>query len=211
MRLEKLEKSIAELKKEATEVEVTDKDKYISISFSEYGLPHYDEYVDLINKATLFDNFYKLIPFQLRCLFENLLYDIFKSSLYKNHKDLYFNRDQRKARNFVKLIELLDFFKDLEFKEYLREKITVDTIEVLKEVRNKGNFTVHDIMDKVTRNFIENWKDEINLVLKPLLVCYKELKRKDIKLDKNREIKIKKKWGMIKDKKKEKDVLNLES
>ncbi len=205
-RLEKFEKSIAKLKKETSELVLTEEDKYISISFSEYDLLHYDDYLSLINKSALFNDFYKLIPSQLRCLFENLLYDIFSKSLHNNHKDLYFSKDQRKARNFVKLIDLLDFLKDLEFKEYLREKITKDTIRLLEEIREKGNFTVHDIMDKVTRKYIDDWKEEISLILKPLLVCYKELKGKEIRLEKGREIKLKKKWGMIKDKKYSKEL-----
>ncbi len=210
MRLEKLEQSIGELKKVTSDLILAEEDKYISISFSEYDLPHYDEYLSLINNSALFNDFYKLIPSQLRCLFENLLYDIFSKSLHKDHRDLYFSRDQRKARNFVKLIDLLDFLKELEFKEYLREKITKDTISTLEEIREKGNFTVHDIMDKVTRKFINDWKEEINLILKPLLVCYKDLKGKDIRLEKSREMKIKKKWGMIKDKKTKVEISTIE-
>lgn len=175
------------------------KDTLITFSFSRYDLHHYDTFIDLINKSAAYDNFYIILPFQLRCLFENLLYDIFLGSLHNSHKELYYLKSQNRARDFSQLIHLLNFLKEREFKPYVRDSINQKTIDILNEVQTIGNYSVHDVIRMVTKKFPKEIKDKVNLVLEPLLVSYKKLKGENIKIeDKDRELKIKEKLGIKK-------------
>ena len=173
------------------------KDMYINFSFSKYDLSHYDSFIDLLNKSSFFDDFYRLFPVLLRCLFENLLYDIYVSSLHNSHKELYFLKDKNRARDFSQLIHLLNLLKDIEFKPYIRDLINQKTIEILTEIQKMGNYTVHDVIRKVTKEFPLEWKERINLILETLLISYKKLKNINLKIDNDeREEKIKDKLGI---------------
>ena len=50
--------------------------EFIEKDFSYYNLPLFEEFKNLINKCVVEDDLYKLIPYLLRNLFENLLYFI---------------------------------------------------------------------------------------------------------------------------------------
>lgn len=172
-------------------------EKFIEFNFSDYGLHHYDSFVDLINKAVVFDDFYKVTPFLLRCLFENLLYDIFQSSLQNHHKELYFMKAQNRARNFSQLINLLDLLKDNAYKHIIRDSINPKTIEILEKIKKIGNYTVHDVIEKVSKNDVNELNDDIHLALKPLLACYQKLGKEKIKIKDDQLIKIKQKFGLF--------------
>lgn len=175
------------------------KERYIDFNFSDYSLHHYDSFIDLVNKSINYNDFYKIIPYLLRCLFENLLYDLFQTSLHNHHKELYFLKSQNRARNFSQLINLLEFLKDNEYKHVIRDSINPKTIEMLETIKKIGNYTVHDVIEKVSKNEVVEWNNDINLVLKPLLASYKKLEKAKIEIETERLIKIKRKLGFYSD------------
>jgi len=89
VRHKKFNNSIKILETKSSKIKIPDEEILIKLSFSDYDLPHYDSFIDLLNKAAYFEDFYNLLPFQLRCLFENLLYDIFKNSLKTDYTELF--------------------------------------------------------------------------------------------------------------------------
>jgi len=83
------------------------KEFFIEIDFKDYDLAHYISLIELINESGSSNKFYIWIPFQLRCLCENLLYDIFLKSLNPSHKELYYLKSQHRRRDYSKLISCL--------------------------------------------------------------------------------------------------------
>ncbi len=186
-------------KKDLKEVK---KISFIKFNPSNYGLKHYDSYIEIINKASDDNDFYRILPILLRCLFENLLYDIFSDSLDDSHKEFYFLKNQNRPRDFSQLISVLNYLKDHEFKIKTRDLINPMTIQILKEIQEIGNYTVHDVIRKISINFKDNWHDKINLILEPLLVCYKKLNGTNIIIEEDKEKLIKMGLGIEKKPKK---------
>ncbi len=81
---------------------------FINKQFEKFGLKQYDHHLDLINSIAYHDKFYVILPILLRTLFENILHDIFKISLKKRHKLLYFDKNKGRVADFSVLIELLN-------------------------------------------------------------------------------------------------------
>ncbi len=155
---------------------------FIKTDTKDYQLPEYNEFIELINLSAYDDKFYRILPVLLRTLFENLLYDIFQTGLKNKHKSLYFLKSQNRARDFSQLIALLNILKDKDFKRFHRDSINQDTISELKKMQNFGNWTVHQFLRLVDKNFAEDWEDKVNRILKTLLVLYKKIKNEDIEI-----------------------------
>ena len=94
------------------------KKNLIIYNFQDYGLKHYDSYINIINGIAYHKDFYVILPNLLRCVFENLLYDIFQTSLNKKHTQFFFLKSQARARDFSQLIALLNILKDKDFQPY---------------------------------------------------------------------------------------------
>ena len=67
----------------------TCKEQFIEVNFSDYDLHEYDAFIDLINECDNYNDFFRLLPILLRCLFENLLYDMFQDSLDSTYTELF--------------------------------------------------------------------------------------------------------------------------
>jgi len=165
-----------------------------------YDLKYYESYIKIINGIAIHPDFYMILPHLLRTLFENLLQDIFSQSLHHSCSDLYYGRGKR-YRDFSKLIGLLDLLKDDEYGPYISGKITKDIINELDRIREMGNMTIHNIVRKFTSSYANEIKEKIIITLKPLLLAYKNLNRKDIIVENKRKYQIKIKLGIIKDEK----------
>ena len=160
--------------KEDEEIRISE--PFINHKFSDFNLPaHYDDYIKLINESIEVGDFYRILPILLRCLFESLLYDLFSDSLHLSHNDLYYNKFHKRAMVFSKLILLLDFLKDDEYKPFVLNKINKNTIDILKEIKEIGNYSVHDTLEMFQRIHINDWRSKIDLALKQLLTSYKKL------------------------------------
>jgi len=170
---------------------------FIDLSFSEFGLSYYESYARLINGIAFHPDFYMILPNLLRALFENLLQDIFSQSLDNSDVDLYYSSRSKRAYDFSRLISLLKLLKDDEFGPYISGKITNDTIKELENIRKIGNYSIHDIVDKITPEWANDFKKRIKITLEPLLISYKNLRGKIPSIDSKRKFKLKKELGLI--------------
>lgn len=198
-KVKKLEELLERKFTKKKEEEIHISDPFIKYKFSEFELPtHYDEYIKLINESIELGDFYRILPILLRCLFENLLYDLFSDSLHLSHNDLYYNKYHKRSMVFSKLILLLDFLKDEEYKPFVLNKINKITIDILTEIKEIGNYSVHDTLEMFQRIHINDWRSKIDLALKHLLTSYKKLKGSKLEISQTRLILIKQKLGIIK-------------
>ncbi len=174
------------------------KEKFIDLNFQDYQLSYYDSYIDLINGIAYHPDFYMILPHLLRSLFENILHDILSQSLDGSHEDMYYQTRNTRRRDFSRLISLLVHLIKQEYAPYKDLKITPDMIKIMEKIREIGNFSIHDIIEKITTSFAEEWRDKIRITLTPLLISYHKLKGKNIKINPQREFVIKKELGIIK-------------
>jgi len=201
----KLKELNSEIQSEENELDIDQSfqinQKFIDLDFSDYALTYYESYIKLINGIAYHPDFYMILPYLLRTLFENLLQDIFSQSLHDSCSDLYYIRGKR-YHDFSKLIVLLDLLKDEEYGPYISGKITKEIINELDDIRKWGNMTIHNIVRKITSTYANERKDKTMITLKPLLVAYKNLNGKDIAVENKRKYQIKLKLGIIKEEKK---------
>jgi len=157
--------------------------KFIIQDFIKFGIVHYDSYIDIINHIAYDKKLYVILPNLLRTLFENILNDIFSTSLKNKHKNLYFNEDRSRIADFSILIELLNQLSKIEYKNRIRSHINPKIIEILKKVKEKGNLSVHEVLRKITMSDVNVIQDEIDLALEALLTSYIKLKDADIEIE----------------------------
>jgi len=178
------------------------KAKFITYNFEDFGLMHYNDYVNVVNGIAFHEKYYVILPNLLRCLMENLLHDIFSISLENSHKELFFDESRGKIRDFSQLIELINILRGNEYKAYIKDIINENSITVLKDIKKIGNYSVHDVIRKVPKSYANEIKDRIDLILQPLLVSYQKLKEKNIPISTERQVLIKERLGIIKKEKK---------
>ena len=156
--------------------------EFINHSFKDYGLTHYEQYINVLNGIAHHKKFYIILPNLLRCLFENLLYDIFQKALDKKHTEFFFLKSQSRARDFSQLIALLNLLKDKDLKPYHKDSINQNIISLLKEIQKNGNLTVHEILKQIDRYFTLQNEEKINRVLLTLLVFFKKIQDQNIEI-----------------------------
>jgi len=175
---------------------------FINKDFEKFGLKQYDHHLDLINNIAYHEKFYTILPNLLRTLFENILYDIFKSSLNNKHKNLYFDKKKARVADFSVLIELLNQLSQSEYKDIIRSNIHPEVIRILKDIKNIGNLSVHEVLRKIKKSYADIIHDEVDLILEALLVSYDQLKDADITIELKNLEKILEKLGLEKKDKK---------
>jgi len=159
-------------------------DLFIDKDFSYYGLKEFEPFIELINICAVDTKLYRLLPFLLRNLFENLLYYIFRDSLSPIHTELFFDRHQRRSRDFSELITLLKVLKDdPEISKYHKNSITERTIEYLSNVREDGNLDVHRIVTEISKYYPSEKKSEINTLLESILSFYNAIKGQKLSIN----------------------------
>ncbi len=82
-------------------------------------------------------------------------------------------------------------------KPFISGKITIDTIRELENIRKIGNYSIHDIVDKITPEWAKDFNKRIKITLEPLLISYKNLRGKIPSIDPKRKFKIKDDLGLI--------------
>ena len=152
---------------------------FIKKQFEKFGLNQYEHHIDLINSIAYHNKFYVILPILLRTLFENILHDIFKISLNNKHKLLYFDKKKTRVADFSILIELLNQLSQNEFKDAVRSKLNLKIIEILDEVKEKGNLTVHEVIRVIDISYANEIHDKIDLALEALLVSHDQLTKED--------------------------------
>ena len=187
------------------------KKKFIVHDFQDYELKHYNSYINIINGIAYHKDFYIILPNLLRCVFENLLYDIYQTALDKKHTQFFFLKSQTRARDFSQLIALLNILKDKDFQPYHKNSLNQSVIDLLKKIQKFGNWTVHQILQQIDKDFAKQWQQKINRVLLVFLVLYKNIRNKNLEItDQETLIKINKKLSMEQslEKKKDKFIIN---
>lgn len=156
---------------------------YINKNFSDYQLLDFDKFNELINICADDNKLYRLIPFLLRTLFENILYLIFKDGLASKHTEFFFSKNQTRSRDFSELIAVLNILKESnDFKPYLNNLVTDRTIEYLIKRRKDGNIDVHGIITQLKQKYPYEIQEEVILLLDSLLPLYNSVKGKNIEI-----------------------------
>ncbi len=160
-------------------------EEYIKIDFNEFGLPYYANFFKRINRAAADDVLFTIIPVLLRCVVEDILHLILLKSLHKKHIELYYDVFNNRIRNLSQLIALFDLLRKKEFKRVV--SITDDIIKALNEIRSRGNYSIHDVDENITRSFVDQWNERIEITLRSLLKSYLVLKDETIEISPERE------------------------
>lgn len=135
----------------------------------------------MINLVAQKTKSYNLIPFLLRKLFENLIYQIFQKALNKKHKDFYFYK--KRPRSFSKLIKLFNYFRNEELLEYHNGAIDDDSMRFLKLIRSKGNLAVHQLFHEISDEMINSWEKKTNNLLKNFFNILENVPKNEILID----------------------------
>ena len=163
------------------EKEIPFEKKYIKINLSNSSNNNYGNLIYLINLTAQKTKSYNLIPFLLRKLFENLIYQIFQKALNTKHKDFYFS--QKRPRSFSKLIKLFTYFRNEELLEYHNGAIDNDSMKFLKLIRSKGNLAVHQLFFEINDEMINTWEKKTNNLLKNLFFILENVPKNEILID----------------------------
>ncbi len=154
---------------------------FIDKDFNSYGLQYFNKFIEFINKCANGSELFRLLPYLLRNLFENLLYYIFRDGLDNKHTILFFNTHLNRSRDFSELISLLNILReDPDFKKYHKDTITERTMEYLKNIQKDGNIDVHNIITQLPTNYASEKREEISTLLGGLLPLYQVLKGKSL-------------------------------
>ena len=163
------------------EKEIPFEKKYIKIDLSNSSSNNYGNLIYLINLVAQKTKSYNLIPFLLRKLFENLIYQIFQKALNKKHKDFYFYK--KRPRSFSKLIKLFNYFRNEELLEYHNGAIDDDSMRFLKLIRSKGNLAVHQLFHDINDEMINSWEKKTNNLLKNFFNILENVPKNEILID----------------------------
>lgn len=163
------------------EKEIPFEKKYIKIDLSNSLNNYYGNLIYLINLVVQKSKSYNLMPFLLRKLFENLIYQIFQKALSKKHKDFYFY--QQRPRSFSKLIKLFNYFRNEELLEYHNGAIDDKLMRFLRLIRSKGNLAVHQLFYEIDDEMINTWGKKTNNLLKNLFFILENVHKNEILID----------------------------
>jgi len=155
---------------------------FIDIRLSDQ-LAYYRKYIDLINSIAKDLKFVRIIPILNRNLLENLLRDIFSSSLKGESNYLYFNQSRGRIRNFSTLLDLFNKLRN-NFGESYAIDIPDKIIGYLDRFRKDGNYNSHEIETLIKSNYINEIKDDFNATVRVLVQLCQKIINSDKKIDK---------------------------
>lgn len=162
-----------------------EKDKsrpFIDIHMSDQ-LIYYRKYVDLINSLVDHSKFVRLLPVLNRNLLENLIRDIFSSSLKGDYNYLYFNQSRGRIRNFSILLNLFNKLRSA-FGEFYAVYIPDEIVGYLDRFRKDGNYSSHEIETLIKTNYVNEIKDDFTATIRVLVQLYQKIINSDKKIDK---------------------------
>ncbi len=163
------------------EKEIPFEKKYIKIYLSNTLNNNYGNLIYLINLVAQNLKSYNLIPFLLRKLFENLIFQIFQKALNNKHKNFYFYK--QRPRSFSKLIKLFNCFRNEELLEYHNRAIDDDLMQFLKLVRSKGNLAVHQLFYEINDEMINSWEKKVNTLIRNLFFILENVPKNEILIE----------------------------
>jgi len=137
------------------EKEIPFEKKYIKIDLSNSSSNNYGNLIYLINLVAQNTKSYNLIPFLLRKLFENLIYQI----------------------------KLFNYFRNEELLEYHNGAIDEDSMRFLKLIRSKGNLAVHQLFHDINDEMINSWEKKTNNLLKNFFNILENVPKNEILID----------------------------
>lgn len=115
-----------------------------------------------------------------------------------NQKFLYFDKNSGHARDLALLIELFDCLAKNEIK-VVGVAIPGDIVPLLKEIKKFGNYTAHDIVDKMALFDKKITGKEIKLIIDHLLAIFEKIPETPISLEAGRLQEIIKQLGISSD------------
>lgn len=159
-----------------------DSKPFIDITLSDQLLI-YRSYINSINNIAYSSESFRVLPVLNRNLLENLLRDIFSSSLMGDYNYLYFNRDQRRIRSFS---TLLDVFNKLRksFEEFYAINISDNIINYLEKFRKDGNYSSHELETHIDSDYANEIKGILSATLRVLFQLYHKIINSDKKIEK---------------------------
>lgn len=155
---------------------------FIDINLSDQ-LAYYRKYRDLINSMANDSKFIRLLPVLNRNLLENLLRDIFTSSLRGEHNFLYFNQSRGRIRNFSTLLNLFSKLRR-NFGESYAVDIPDEIIGHLDKFRKDGNYSSHEIETFINANYMNDIKDDFTATIRVLVQLYQKIINSGKKIEK---------------------------
>ena len=155
---------------------------FIDINLSDQ-LANYRNFIDLINSIANDSKFVRLLPVLNRNLLENLLRDIFISSLIGEYNFLYFNQSRGCIRNFSTLLNLFSKLRR-NFRESYALNIPDEIIGYLDKFRKDGNYNSHEIETYIKTNYINDIKDDFTATIRVLVQLYQKIINSKKKIEK---------------------------
>ena len=127
----------------------------------------YTDIIDEINNTYKF-GFFTSMYILIRKLLENLIYDCLKKYYGTGDLDKFFNSSKAKHHGFS--ILKLNFNALIQETNFLAMVGDVDQkfIDILGEFKDSGNINAHSLFNFPHQNFVEDKKEEINLLLSRL-------------------------------------------
>lgn len=123
----------------------------------------YTDVIDEINNTYKF-GFFTSMYILIRKLLENLIYDCLKKYYGMNNIDKFFNTSKTQHHGFSTL--RLNFNALIQETNFIAMVGDVDQkfIDLLKEFKDAGNVNAHSLFNFPHQNFVEEKKEEINLL-----------------------------------------------
>lgn len=164
---------------------------FIDINLSDQ-LVIFKGYINSINELAYNSESFRILPFLNRNLLENLLRDIFVSSLKEEYNYLYYDRGR--IRN---LSNLLEVFKDLRknLEESYAINIPDEIIGHMDKFRKDGNYTAHEIETHISTDYADEIRERFSATLRVLFHLYQKIINSDKKIEKIDEKFLKHKGG----------------
>src|SRR5271157_171807 len=127
----------------------------------------YENLVELLNNCAVSEKYFTVLPWLMRDLIENMLFDVLDAALASNQKNLYFDSSRGRRRDLSDLITVLSAVKtngeDGHFSG-LSDKL----IEKLNIIKHDGNDCVHYKGPTVTKSDIPALRENLSLVIQGL-------------------------------------------
>ncbi|MFW9880866.1 MAG: hypothetical protein ACFFG0_48005 [Candidatus Thorarchaeota archaeon] len=119
--------------------------------------------IEQINWAYKVEKLDSVVYLLIRKLLETALADIFCLKYGPSELDLFFNKKQRRFHNFS--ILLRNFEDRIEDFKPISQGIDKTFVNLLSKFREKGNASAHNILERKTRDELDNDRETINYLI----------------------------------------------
>ncbi len=161
---------------------IDDSKPFIDITLSDQLLM-YGNYINSINNIAYSSESFRILPVLNRNLLENLLRDIFSSSLMGDYNYLYYNKDRGRIRNFSTLLDVFNKLRKY-FEEFYAINISDNIINYLEKFRKEGNYSSHELETHIDLDYANEIKGKFSATLRVLFQLYHKIINSDKKIEK---------------------------